>query len=136
MTSSIMKSKKLLFALLTISPAILFSQFKCDLLVRDKVLDKYEYFLVFDNQKTKSQKDLGVLEFKANDEELYAIYSNFKNVLLTKKSYKNNFGKYYVKVSSFRGLRKDEIFIFVKINNKKSFISLNKTDLDELFGYK
>jgi hypothetical protein len=131
-----MKSKKLLFALLTISPAILFSQFKCDLLVRDKVLDKYEYFLVFDNQKTKSQKDLGVLEFKANDEELYVIYSNFKNVLLTKKSYKNNFGKYYVKVSSFRGFRKDEIFIFVKIKNKKSFISLNKNELDELFGYK
>jgi len=125
-----MKSKKiLLFAILIISPIILFSQFKCDLLVRDK----YEYFLVFDNQKTKNPRDLGVIEFNANNEELHRIYSDFKNVLLTKKSYKNNFGKYYVKVSN---IKEDEILIFVKFKNKKSFISLNKNELNELFGYK
>jgi hypothetical protein len=128
-----MKSKKiLLFAILIISPIILFSQFKCDLLVRDKILDKYEYFLVFDNEKTKNPRDLGVIEFNANNEELHCIYSDFKNVLLTKKSYKNNFGKYYVKVSN---IKEDEILIFVKFKNKKSFISLNKNELDELFGY-
>jgi hypothetical protein len=128
-----MKSKKiLLFAILIISPIILFSQFKCDLLVRDKILDKYEYFLVFDNEKTKNPRDLGVIEFNANNEELNRIYSDFKNVLLTKKSYKNNFGKYYVKVSN---IKEDEILIFVKFKNKKSFISLNKNELDELFGY-
>jgi hypothetical protein len=125
-----MKSKKiLLFAILIISPIILFSQFKCDLLVRDK----YEYFLVFDNQKTKNPRDLGVIEFNANNEELHCIYSDFKNVLLTKKSYENNFGKYYVKVSN---IKEDEILIFVKFKNKKSFISLNRNELDELFGYK
>jgi len=129
-----MKSKKiLLFAILIISPIILFSQFKCDLLVRDKILDKYEYFLVFDNEKTKNPRDLGLIEFNANSEELHRIYSDFKNVLLTKKSYENNFGKYYVKVSS---IKEDEILIFVKFKNKKSFISLNKNELDELFGYK
>jgi len=129
-----MKSKKiLLFAILTISPIILFSQFKCDLLVRDKILDKYEYFLVFDNQKTKNPRDIGIIEFNANNEELHCIYSNFKNVLLTKKSYKNNFGKYYVKVSN---IKKDEIFIFVKFKNKKSFVSIKSNELDELFGYK
>ena len=82
MISLTMKSKKiLLFAILTISPIILFSQFKCDLLVRDKILDKYEYFLVFDNQKTKNPRDIGIIEFNANNEELHCIYSNFKNVL-------------------------------------------------------
>jgi len=120
---------KILFVVLTISPITLFSQFKCDLLVRDK----YEYFLVFDNQKTKNPKDLGIVEFNANNDELHRIYSDFKNVLLTKKSYKNNFGKYYVKVSS---IKENEILIFVKFKNKKSFISLNKNELDELFGYK
>lgn len=129
MISSIMRSRILLFLVLTISPITLFSQFKCDLLVRDK----YEYFLVFDNQKTKNPKDLGLIEFNANNDELHRIYSDFKNVLLTKKSYKNNFGKYYVKVSN---ITEDEILIFVKFKNKKSFISLNKTELDELFGYK
>jgi hypothetical protein len=124
-----MRSKILLIVVLTISPIILFSQFKCDLLVRDK----YEYFLVFDNQKTKNPKDLGLIEFNANNDELHRIYSDFKNVLLTKKSYKNNFGKYYVKVSS---IKENEILIFVKFKNKKSFISLNKNELDELFGYK
>lgn len=134
MISLTMKSKKiLLFAILTISPIILFSQFKCDLLVRDKILDKYEYFLVFDNQKTKNPRDIGIIEFNANNEELHCIYSNFKNVLLTKKSYKNNFGKYYVKVSN---IKKDEIFIFVKFKNKKSFVSIKNNELDELFGYK
>ena len=134
MISLTMKSKKiLLFAILTISPIILFSQFKCDLLVRDKILDKYEYFLVFDNQKTKNPRDIGIIEFNANNEELHCIYSNFKNVLLTKKSYKNNFGKYYVKVSN---IKKDEIFIFVKFKNKKSFVSIKSNELDELFGYK
>lgn len=128
MISSIMRSK-ILFVVLTISPITLFSQFKCDLLVRDK----YEYFLVFDNQKTKTPRDLGVIEFNANNEELHRIYSDFKNVLLTKKSYENNFGKYYVKVSS---IKENEILIFVKFKNKKSFISLNKNELDELFGYK
>ena len=128
MISSIMRSK-ILFVVLTISPITLFSQFKCDLLVRDK----YEYFLVFDNQKTKNPKDLGIVEFNANNDELHRIYSDFKNVLLTKKSYKNNFGKYYVKVSS---IKENEILIFVKFKNKKSFISLNKNELDELFGYK
>jgi hypothetical protein len=123
-----MRSKILLIVVLTISPIILFSQFKCDLLVRDK----YEYFLVFDNEKTKNPRDLGVIEFNANNEELHCIYSDFKNVLLTKKSYKNNFGKYYVKVSN---IKEDEILIFVKFKNKKSFISLNKNELDELFGY-
>ncbi len=88
MISSIMRSKILLIVVLTISPIILFSQFKCDLLVRDK----YEYFLVFDNEKTKNPRDLGVIEFNANNEELHRIYSDFKNVLLTKKSYENNFG--------------------------------------------
>ena len=127
MISSIMRSK-ILFVVLTISPITLFSQFKCDLLVRDK----YEYFLVFDNQKTKNPKDLGIVEFNANNDELHRIYSDFKNVLLTKKSYKNNFGKYYVKVSN---IKENEILIFVKFKNKKSFISLNKTELDELFGY-
>ena len=129
MISSIMRSRILLFLVLTISPITLFSQFKCDLLVRDK----YEYFLVFDNQKTKNPKDLGLIEFNANNDELHRIYSDFKNVLLTKKSYKNNFGKYYVKVSS---IKENEILIFVKFKNKKSFISLNKNELDELFGYK
>ena len=129
MISSTMRSKILLIVVLTISPIILFSQFKCDLLVRDK----YEYFLVFDNQKTKNPKDLGLIEFNANNDELHRIYSDFKNVLLTKKSYKNNFGKYYVKVSS---IKENEILIFVKFKNKKSFISLNKNELDELFGYK
>jgi hypothetical protein len=124
-----MRSRILLFLVLTISPITLFSQFKCDLLVRDK----YEYFLVFDNQKTKNPKDLGLIEFNANNDELHRIYSDFKNVLLTKKSYKNNFGKYYVKVSS---IKENEILIFVKFKNKKSFISLNKNELDELFGYK
>ena len=134
MISLTMKSKKiLLFAILTISPIILISQFKCDLLVRDKILDKYEYFLVFDNQKTKNPRDIGIIEFNANNEELHCIYSNFKNVLLTKKSYKNNFGKYYVKVSN---IKKDEIFIFVKFKNKKSFVSIKNNELDELFGYK
>jgi hypothetical protein len=128
MISSTMRSKILLIVVLTISPIILFSQFKCDLLVRDK----YEYFLVFDNEKTKNPRDLGVIEFNANNEELHCIYSDFKNVLLTKKSYKNNFGKYYVKVSN---IKEDEILIFVKFKNKKSFISLNKNELDELFGY-
>lgn len=128
MISSIMRSRILLFLVLTISPITLFSQFKCDLLVRDK----YEYFLVFDNQKTKNPKDLGLIEFNANNDELHRIYSDFKNVLLTKKSYKNNFGKYYVKVSN---IKEDEILIFVKFKNKKSFISLNKNELDELFGY-
>ena len=128
MISSIMRSRILLFLVLTISPITLFSQFKCDLLVRDK----YEYFLVFDNEKTKNPRDLGVIEFNANNEELHRIYSDFKNVLLTKKSYKNNFGKYYVKVSN---IKEDEILIFVKFKNKKSFISLNKNELDELFGY-
>ena len=123
-----MRSKILLIVVLTISPIILFSQFKCDLLVRDK----YEYFLVFDNEKTKNPRDLGVIEFNANNEELHRIYSDFKNVLLTKKSYKNNFGKYYVKVSN---IKEDEILIFVKFKNKKSFISLTKNELDELFGY-
>jgi hypothetical protein len=123
-----MRSRILLFLVLTISPITLFSQFKCDLLVRDK----YEYFLVFDNEKTKNPRDLGVIEFNANNEELHRIYSDFKNVLLTKKSYKNNFGKYYVKVSN---IKEDEILIFVKFKNKKSFISLNKNELDELFGY-
>jgi hypothetical protein len=123
-----MRSRILLFLVLTISPITLFSQFKCDLLVRDK----YEYFLVFDNQKTKNPKDLGLIEFNANNDELHRIYSDFKNVLLTKKSYKNNFGKYYVKVSN---IKEDEILIFVKFKNKKSFISLNKNELDELFGY-
>jgi hypothetical protein len=128
MISSIMRSKILLIVVLTISPIILFSQFKCDLLVRDK----YEYFLVFDNEKTKNPRDLGVIEFNANNEELHRIYSDFKNVLLTKKSYENNFGKYYVKVSN---IKEDEILIFVKFKNKKSFISLTKNELDELFGY-
>ena len=128
MISSIMRSRILLFLVLTISPIILFSQFKCDLLVRDK----YEYFLVFDNEKTKNPRDLGVIEFNANNEELHCIYSDFKNVLLTKKSYENNFGKYYVKVSN---IKEDEILIFVKFKNKKSFISLTKNELDELFGY-
>jgi hypothetical protein len=96
------------------------------------VRDKYEYFLVFDNEKTKNPRDLGVIEFNANNEELHRIYSDFKNVLLTKKSYKNNFGKYYVKVSN---IKEDEILIFVKFKNKKSFISLTKNELDELFGY-
>jgi hypothetical protein len=128
MISSTMRSKILLIVVLTISPIILFSQFKCDLLVRDK----YEYFLVFDNEKTKNPRDLGVIEFNANNEELHRIYSDFKNVLLTKKSYKNNFGKYYVKVSN---IKEDEILIFVKFKNKKSFISLTKNELDELFGY-
>jgi hypothetical protein len=128
MISSIMRSKILLIVVLTISPIILFSQFKCDLLVRDK----YEYFLVFDNEKTKNPRDLGVIEFNANNEELHRIYSDFKNVLLTKKSYKNNFGKYYVKVSN---IKEDEILIFVKFKNKKSFISLTKNELDKLFGY-
>jgi hypothetical protein len=128
MISSIMRSKILLIVVLTISPIILFSQFKCDLLVRDK----YEYFLVFDNEKTKNPRDLGVIEFNANNEELHRIYSDFKNVLLTNKSYKNNFGKYYVKISN---IKEDEILIFVKFKNKKSFISLTKNELDELFGY-
>jgi hypothetical protein len=128
MISSTMRSKILLIVVLTISPIILFSQFKCDLLVRDK----YEYFLVFDNEKTKNPRDLGVIEFNANNEELHRIYSDFKNVLLTKKSYENNFGKYYVKVSN---IKEDEILIFVKFKNKKSFISLTKNELDELFGY-
>jgi hypothetical protein len=123
-----MRSKILLIVVLTISPIILFSQFKCDLLVRDK----YEYFLVFDNEKTKNPRDLGVIEFNANNEELHRIYSDFKNVLLTNKSYKNNFGKYYVKISN---IKEDEILIFVKFKNKKSFISLTKNELDELFGY-
>jgi hypothetical protein len=128
MISSTMRSKILLIVVLTISPIILFSQFKCDLLVRDK----YEYFLVFDNEKTKNPRDLGVIEFNANNEELHRIYSDFKNVLLTNKSYKNNFGKYYVKISN---IKEDEILIFVKFKNKKSFISLTKNELDELFGY-
>jgi hypothetical protein len=128
MISSTMRSKILLIVVLTISPIILFSQFKCDLLVRDK----YEYFLVFDNEKTKNPRDLGVIEFNANNEELHRIYSDFKNVLLTNKSYKNNFGKYYVKVSN---IKEDEILIFVKFKNKKSFISLTKNELDKLFGY-
>ena len=128
MISLTMRSKILLIVVLTISPIILFSQFKCDLLVRDK----YEYFLVFDNEKTKNPRDLGVIEFNANNEELHRIYSDFKNVLLNKKSYENNFGKYYVKVSN---IKEDEILIFVKFKNKKSFISLTKNELDELFGY-
>jgi len=132
-----MKSKKiLLFTILTISPIILFSQFKCDLLVRDKILDKYEYFLVFDNQKTKNPRDLGIIEFNANTDELHSIYSNFKNVLITNKPYKNNFGKYYVKVSNITRNKEDEIFIFVKFKNKKSFVSIKNNELDELFGYK